>query len=280
MEEAMPLKTIAIILTQAETTRPVFEAAAAIAGEHGAHIVALHGEVIDPPPVLSPLDLPDSSVIASLYDAAAEKSTRIKAVFDDCAARGSVSCEWRPFKGSSGAATAGLIDSVRAADLVIASQPQQGNVSELDSILFEGGRPILFIPWIDKQFKQFKRVLIAWDGSRGATRATFDALPLLHAASEIELVTVDTRASHDQPADLAATPIAAALSRHGLNVTTRALASEKLPISAVLENRCSDFSADLMVMGAYGTSRIMERIFGGVTHVLLESMTVPVLMSR
>lgn len=276
----MRLKTIAIVLTQAETTRPVFEAAEAIAGEHGAHIVALHGEVIDPPPVLSPLDLPDSSVIASLYDAAAEKSTQIKAVFDDCAARSSLSCEWRPFKGSSGAATAGLIDSVRAAELVIASQPQQGNVSEHDSILFEGGRPILFIPWIDKEFKQFKRILIAWDGSRGATRATFDALPLLHTASEIELVSIDTRGTQEQPADLSATPIAAALSRHGLNVSTRSLASEKMPISAMLENRCSDFGADLMIMGAYGTSRIMERIFGGVTHVLLESMTVPVLMSR
>ena len=274
------MKTIAIILTQAETTRPVFEAAETIAGEHGAHIVALHGEIIDPPPVLSPLDLPDSSVIASLYDAAAEKAARIKAVFDDCAARATVSSEWRPFKGSSGAATAGLIDSVRAADLVIASQPQQGNVSEHDSILFEGGRPILFIPWIDKQFKQFKRVLIAWDGSRGVARSTFDSLSLLHKATEIEIFTVDARDSQDQPADLASAEIAASLSRHGLNVTTRSQASEKLPISAVLENRCSDFGADLMIMGAYGTSRIMERIFGGVTHVLLESMTVPVLMSR
>lgn len=276
----MPVKTIALILTQAETTRPVFEAAEAIAGEHGAHIVALHGEVIDPPPVLSPLDLPDSSVIASLYDAATEKSARIKAVFDDCVARTSVSFEWRPFKGSSGAATAGLIDSVRAADLVIASQPQQGNVSEHDAALFEGGRPILFIPWIDKQFKQFKRVLIAWDGSRGVARATFDSLGLLHAATEIELFTVDARSGDHQPADLAAAEIAASLARHGLKVNTRTQASEKLPISAVLENRCSDFGADLMVMGAYGTSRIMERIFGGVTHVLLESMTVPVLMAR
>lgn len=276
----MPVKTIALILTQAETTRPVFEAAEAIAAEHGAHIVALHGEVIDPPPVLSPLDLPDSSVIAGLYDAAAEKSARIKAVFDDCVARTGVSCEWRPFKGSAGAATVGLIDSVRAADLVVASQPQQGNVSEHDSILFEGGRPILFIPWVDKQFKQFKRVLIAWDGSRGAARATFDSLGLLHAATEIELFTVDARSSEDHPADLAAAEIAASLSRHGLKVTTRAQAAGKLPISAVLENRCSDFGADLMIMGAYGTSRIMERIFGGVTHVLLESMTVPVLMSR
>jgi nucleotide-binding universal stress UspA family protein len=257
----MPVKTIAIILTQAETTRPVFEAAEAIAGEHGAHIIALHGEVIDPPPVLSPLDLPDSSVIAGLYDAAAEKSAR-------------------PFKGSSGAASAGLIDSARAADLVIASQPQQGHVSEHDTILFEGGRPILFIPWIDKQFKQFKRVLIAWDGSRGVARATFDSLSLLHAATEIELFTVDARHSDDRPADLAGAEIAASLARHGLKVTTRAQGSEKLQISAVLENRCSDFGADLLIMGAYGTSRIMERIFGGVTHVLLESMTVPVLMSR
>lgn len=276
----MPIKTIALILTQAETTRPVFEAAEAIAVEHGAHIVALHGEVIDPPPVLSPLDLPDSSVIASLYDAAAERSARIKAVFDDCVARSSVSAEWRPFKGSSGAATTGLVDSARAADLVVAPQPRQGDVGEHDAVLFEGGRPILFIPWIEKEFKAFKRVLIAWDGSRGAARATFDSLALLHAATEIELFAVDARDSDQQPADLSMSEIAASLARHGLKVNTRSQASEKLPVSAVLENRCSDFGADLMIMGAYGTSRIMERIFGGVTHVLLESMTVPVLMAR
>jgi nucleotide-binding universal stress UspA family protein len=278
----MPVKTIAVILTQAETTRPVFEAAEAIAAEHGAHIVALHGEVIDPPPVLSPLDLPDSSVIASLYDAAAEKSSRIKEAYDGCVARSSVSCEWRPFKGSSGAANAGLIDSVRAADLVVASQPQQGNVSEHDSVLFDGGRPILFIPWINKEFKKFKRVLIAWDGSRGVARATFDSLGLLHAADEIEIITIDTRSGRadDDSSYLASAEIAASLARHGLKVTTRTQSPEKLQISAVLENRCSDFGADLLIMGAYGTSRIMERIFGGVTHVLLESMTVPVLMAR
>jgi nucleotide-binding universal stress UspA family protein len=276
----MPVKTIALILTQAETCRPVFEAAAAIAGEHGAHIIGLHGEVIDPPPVLSPLDLPDSSDISTLYDSAAEKSRAIKAAFDDCASRHSVSCEWRPFKGSVGAANAGLIESARAADLVIASQPQSGMVSEHDPVLFEGGRPVLFIPWIDKEFKAFKRVLVAWDGSRGAARAVFDALPLLETATDIEIFTVEPREREGQPGYLASAEIAASLARHGLNVTTHAASRESLPISAVLENRCSDFGADLMIMGAYGTSRIMERIFGGVTHVLLESMTVPVLMSR
>ncbi|UVC11429.1 universal stress protein [Rhizobium sp. TH2] len=276
----MPVKTIAAILTQAETCRPVFDAAAAIAGEHGAHVIGLHGEVIDPPPVLSPLDLPDSSVISSLYDAAAERTGAIRKVFEDCGARSGVSYEWRPFKGSTGAANAGVIDSVRAADLVIAPQPQAGMVSEHDTVLFEGGRPVLFIPWIDKEFKAFKRVLIAWDGSRGATRSVFDALPLLEKATDIEIFSVQPKERDGQPGDMLSAEIAASLSRHGLNVTTRSQAKEGLPISAVLENRCSDFSADLMIMGAYGTSRIMERIFGGVTHVLLESMTVPVLMSR
>lgn len=274
----MPVKTIAAILTQADRCRPVFDAAAAIAAEHDGHIIGLHGEIIDPPPVLSPLDLPDSSVIASLYDAASEKTNAIKAAFDECGARSGVSYEWRPFKGSTGAANAGVIDSVRAADLVIASQPQPGMVSEHDTVLFEGGRPILFIPWTDKEFKAFKRILIAWDGSRGATRSVFDALPLLEKATDIEIFSVLHKDT--QEVDLRGAEIAASLARHGLNVTTRSQAKENLQISAVLENRCADFGADLMVMGAYGTSRIMERIFGGVTHVLLESMTVPVLMSR
>ena len=102
-------------------------------------------------------------------------------------------------------------------------------------------RPVLFIPWIEKEFKAFKRVIVAWDGSRGATRSVFDALPLLEKATDIEIFCVDPRERDGQPGDMAGAEIAASLARHGLNVTTRAQAKENLSISAVLEKPLQRF---------------------------------------
>jgi nucleotide-binding universal stress UspA family protein len=182
--------------------------------------------------------------------------------------------------GTSGLAIQGLVETSRAVDLVVAAQPAEGMVSDLDDVLFDGGRPVLFVPWVSKAYKPIKRVLIGWNGTREASRAVFDALPLLKQAEEVEVFSVNPKDSRSQSAAMTGAEIAASLARHGLKVSANTEESGELPVSAVIENRCSDFGADLLVMGAYSHARLRERIFGGVTQVLLQSMTVPVLMSR
>lgn len=276
----MPIKTIAVVLTDPETAKIVIDFAICLAGTHDAHLVGLHGEAIDPPPVLSPFDLPDASVIATLYENAAERSKGIEAMFNEATQRQGVSAGWRTVRGTSGLAAQGVVESCRAADLVIASQPAAGRVGELDDVLFESGRPVLFIPWISRECKPFERILVAWDGSRESTRAIFDSIPLLRAAAEVEIFSIDAPDTKVQSTTVSGAEIAETLARRGLVVTVNSQESARLPVSAVIENRCSDFSADLLVMGAYSHARIRERLFGGVTQTLLESMTVPVLMSR
>jgi nucleotide-binding universal stress UspA family protein len=276
----MTIKTVAAVLTQSETAQIVIDMAVALASDVDAHVLGLHAEAIDPPPVMSPFDLPDSSVISALYDVAAQETKALEARFNETVRLAGVAGTWRAVRGSSASASQGVVESSRIADLVVAAQPAQGRVGELDDVLFESGRPVLFIPWIVKQVKPFQRVLIAWDGSRESTRAIFDALPLLKNATEVEIFSVDPQETRSQAAVLTGSDIAEALARHGLKINVNSQESEKLPISAVIENRCSDFAADLLVMGAYSHARIRERLFGGVTHVLLQSMTVPVLMSR
>jgi nucleotide-binding universal stress UspA family protein len=276
----MTIKTVAAVLTQSETAQIVIDMAVALASDVDAHVLGLHAEAIDPPPVMSPFDLPDSSVISALYDVAAQETKALEARFNETVRLAGVAGTWRAVRGSSASASQGVVESSRIADLVVAAQPAQGRVGELDDVLFESGRPVLFIPWIVKQVKPFQRVLIAWDGSRESTRAIFDALPLLKNATEVEIFSVDPQETRLQAAVLTGSDIAEALARHGLKINVNSQESEKLPISAVIENRCSDFAADLLVMGAYSHARIRERLFGGVTHVLLQSMTVPVLMSR
>ncbi len=276
----MPIKTIAVVLTDSETAKSVIESAICLAETHSAHLVGLHPEAIDPPPVMTPFDLPDATVIATLYQAAAEVSKGIETQFNELTARAGVSAGWRTVRGTSGLAMQGVVESCRAADLVVASQPGIGRVGEMDDVLFESGRPVLFVPWIVHTCKPFARILVAWDGSRESTRAIFDSIPLLRAATEVEVFSIDAQDTKSQTAALTGADIAESLARRGLTVTANTQESARLPVAAVIENRCSDFAADLLVMGAYSHARIRERLFGGVTQTLLESMTVPVLMSR
>ena len=144
---------------------------------------------------------------------------------------------------------------------------------------FESGRPVLLIPYIFKQPKPIKRVLIAWNGSKEVARATFDAMPFLKGADSVEIFSVEPvdTGSHALHATVAA--ITAALARHGIKATHKTQESADKAAS-VIENRLSDSSIDLLVMGAYTHSRLWQMIFGGTTRTLLHSMTALTLLAR
>ncbi len=121
------------------------------------------------------------------------------------------------------------------------------------------------IPYIIRQPKPIKRVMIAWNGSKEAARATFDAMPFLKAADEVEVFSVDPVDTPTQTAGLAGAEIAATLARHGVKATLAVAESARKSASSVIENRLSDSSIDLLVMGAYTHSRLWQMIFGGTT---------------
>jgi len=123
-----------------------------------------------------------------------------------------------------------------------------------------------------------KRALLAWNASREATRATTDALPFLRAADKVVVAPVKPdRAAHGEAPG---TDIGLYLSRHGVRVEVAAIEGTELDAGSALLSRAADLSIDLIVMGAYGHSRMSELILGGVTRTMMESMTVPVLMSH
>lgn len=123
--------------------------------------------------------------------------------------------------------------------------------------------------------------MIAWDGSREATRAVHDALPLLKHAEQTIIITINATNGESQGARIPGADLATMLARHGVNVTTLDLEGVKdVSIGEMLLARIEDTSADLVVMGGYGHPRWQELILGGVTRTFLASMTVPVLMSH
>ena len=177
----------------------------------------------------------------------------------------------------------GLSLQARYADLIVVSQTDLDEPASTrligalpEQVVLDGGRAVLVIPYAGSFSHIGKRVVVAWDGSIEATRAVFNALPLLRTAAAVALVEFKPeQAAGRQPgADLAQY-----LARHGVACEVHV---EPLPIRAgeALLSLAADLGSDLIVMGAYGHSRFREIVLGGVSETIFASMTVPVLMTH
>jgi nucleotide-binding universal stress UspA family protein len=133
------------------------------------------------------------------------------------------------------------------------------------------------VPYIQKEAANLRNVLVAWDGSAPAARALADALPILVRAERVEILSVDGRGIDDVHEHGRA--VTRHLARHGIDATFKRTTSAG-DIGNTILSHAADIGADFLVMGAYGHSKLREALFGGTTRTLLESMTIPVLMSR
>lgn len=160
------------------------------------------------------------------------------------------------------------------ADMVIMSWSEADWVSpQASSVVVSAGRPILVVPPGSSLSKSFRRVLVAWNGSRESARAIQDALPLLGNAEKVVLFTAGGASA--SMAD-AATYLAA----HDVNVHLHHCARVNPDAGHAILRAAQTHGADLIVMGAYGHSRLHEWTLGGATRTVLQSMTVPTLLSR
>ncbi|MCA1970717.1 MAG: universal stress protein [Rhizobium sp.] len=280
----MGYKTILAVLDTPKNAQQITDFSISLAEQFQSHVIGLHAEALATVPLVAPMEIPDPSTVQALQDMAHAETLDVEKIFRERATRNGTSHEWRSFVSSAGYSASSLVDSARNVDLVIAAQGENTVLSEsraeLENFLFESGRPVLLVPFILKEPKPIKRVLVAWNGSREAARATFDALPFLKAAEAVEVFSVDPAETRTQSSAMAGAEIAATLARHGVNVTVVRQESDHLPASAAIENRLSDSSIDLLVMGAYSHKRWWEMLFGGVTRTVLESMTALTLLSR
>jgi nucleotide-binding universal stress UspA family protein len=189
-----------------------------------------------------------------------------------------VGIEWRQLDGQADRA---VVAHARHADLTIVGQ-RSDDASEdsnrlLEALIMESGRPVLAVPAYGKVERFGHHVLCAWNGTREAARAVADALPLLCQAEKVTILSIDPDQS---AARLPGADIALHLARHGVAAEASTTFSGGLGVGDALLARASDLGADLIVMGAYGHSRAREAVFGGATRSLLDTMTVPVLMSH
>jgi nucleotide-binding universal stress UspA family protein len=170
----------------------------------------------------------------------------------------------------------------RRFDLAIVGQaePDKAAVEELiaESTLFESGRPVIVVPYIQKTPLKLDRVMVCWDGSRPAVRAIADAMPLLERAGQVEVVIIANEPGKQD--EIPGADMGEHLARHGLKVNINRIVGGDVDVADMLLSHAADSGADFIVMGGYGHSRLREFVLGGVTRAILRSMTVPVLMSH
>jgi nucleotide-binding universal stress UspA family protein len=201
--------------------------------------------------------------------------------FEAAVKKAGVSAETRILDATFGGAATLFAQIARRFDLAVVSQAQRehGASDELmiEGVLFESGRPVVVVPYIQKRGLTLERVLVCWDGSRTAARAVGDAMPFLERAKTVDIVIVTEDRKNEK---VTGASMREHLTRHGVAAQIKRVARGDIAIEDAILSYAADSGADFMVMGGYGHSRLREFILGGATRGILASMTVPVLLSH
>ena len=213
--------------------------------------------------------------IEAMTKAVEERAQRARAAFDRIAAKAGATATWRQEIGIEPVVLAG---AARLSDLTVIGRPDATSDSQLpaslEAALFDTGRPVLVVP-PNPVPTIGRRIAIAWNGSPKASRAVAASLPFLEKAETITVVTVPAgrRGSSGEA-------LAAYLRWHGLKATVESVDPHGKSIGKALLEHAQGRGIDLLVMGAWGHSRIREMILGGVTREVLAQTTLPVLMAH
>jgi nucleotide-binding universal stress UspA family protein len=246
-----------------------------------AHVVGLHVDSFEQM-VMYP-DIYASQLMELMAAEAARAVAGARTRFDQAIAGRAITTEWRAVKGL---VDRKLAEHARYADLVVLGQndPDEAKTASAarvaELVPLTSGKPCLVVPYTKGPSGFGDNILVAWDGSREASRAVADAMPLLRAAKQVTVAQIQAAPGDPFAGGLDLNAFSAHLARHGIALETRTEATEGRSVAQALLSLAASFSADLIVMGAYGHTRLRELILGGVTQEVLARMTIPVLMSH
>jgi nucleotide-binding universal stress UspA family protein len=280
----MSYRTVLVCLNEVDRAAVLLQLSGDLAKAQDAHLIGLF--VI---PGLRIYPANGMAMTPELFEVHREMFTdraeAAKALFEARVRDVDLPAEWRLVESGSPLVADTVIQHARQADLVVASQSSHESGSGVESdfagrIAMESGRPVLLVPHYGRFEHCGRRALIGWNGTREAARAAFDAVGILKHAHSVHVSWIDSQESQEDASPNPAAELAKTLARHGIKMTAERLARSEIGAGEALLSHASDLGADLIVMGAYGHSRLREFILGGATRTILQSMTVPVLMSH
>jgi nucleotide-binding universal stress UspA family protein len=276
------LKTLLVQIPSERPIRPVVDSAISLAMNHSAHLDAVS---IGFESTNIGLAVDGAAAVAAVFDLERERAlARANAaleVFETEARNAGISYTRQALTAVPVDAFATLGAMARLYDLSIVMQPDPDHTTSDNMVptemLFQAGGPVLFIPYTHKGPFKPRHVGIAWDGSRLAGRALRDAEPFVTQAEAVTIISVN---EPDTPAETSVANLTNHLARRGVKPGVERLSADAADVQPTILSVAADCGIDLIVMGGYGHSRLHERILGGVTRGMLQSMTVPTLMSH
>ena len=275
------LKSLLVHVPTERLARPVIDSAISLAIARGLHLeaVSIGYETADVRLVLEASVATSTAIFAEKHEQAAARANAALAVFETEAGLAGIRYHSSPVTGIPFEAAATISGLSRLHDISMVLQPEPDHPTFDNNIpleiLFQSGGPVIFIPYTHKGPFNPTRIGIAWDGSRLAARAVRDAAPLLSRARSIVIISINEAKEGVSPQALVAS-----LSRHGLSATVQHIECEREGVQPAILSIAAGEGLDLIVMGGYGHPRLQERILGGVTRGMIQSMTVPTLMSH
>ncbi len=280
----MSVGTILVSLNDVERASHLLDIASVLADRHDSHVIGLYviPAVYIHPGISAHLAADVTDMGRRFFQ---DRASTVKQLFEDQMNKQGFKGEWREVDGMSHLVSSAVIEHGRQADVIIASQggAASNNGCEADfaeHLVLDAGRPVLFIPNVGKFETVAQNVIFGWNATRESARAAFDAVPLMKDGAKAHVVWVDSKLRDHDGAALPGAELSTALSRHGFRAISEPTSAPDIDAADALLNRVSDVGADMLVMGAYGHSRVREMVFGGATRKVLDQMTVPVLMSH
>ena len=276
----MSYKTVLVHIDSGKRRALRVDVAIRLAQQHDAHLVGLHVVAPFEPPGYVLAEMGPAIIEAQKHSTALEIARSESEFAKQAEIAGIRNAEWRT-------AIDDPVDAMtlhaRYADLLLIGQSDASDGSNLaadfpERLVLAAGRPVLILPSVGTFPSLGKRILVAWNASREATRAITDAIPLLQRADKVHVMAVNPR--RGEHGSVPGADIGLYLARHGVRVEVKIDHGAEIDIGNELLSRAADLDADLIVMGGYGHSRMKEWVLGGATRTILGSMTAPVLMSH
>ena len=279
----MELKTLLVCLTTPTHAETLLKVAVPLARKHNAHLIGLHTiEAMFVYPGIT-VHIPDT-VHTAFNDAQKEEAETIMATFIKHTQAEDFTSEFRLVNAEGTSANIRLVESARAADLVVMAR-EDSEADRADQrhaqiqVIRESGRPVIVVPPGYDGPAIGQNIVLGWSDTREATRAAHDMLFVAENNADLTVLRVG-KGSKDALKDSDGIDITETLARHGMKTTLDHRDPGSDSVAEVLGQVAFEKGADLIVTGAFGHSRAYDFVIGAATHELLRDAKCPVLFSK